>query len=510
MAQHDYDIGNSSGLNVRNDLNDAFEATQSLNNGNTAPPTTFPYMLWVDTSGSYPVLKQRNAADSAWINIGRVDQEAFGLNYYYSGTSAPATTQAYMPWVDTSGANPIFKIRNAANSAWITVGRVDVNNFGLLPLTGGAMSGPITYSNTDSTSVPVGTTGQRPGSPTNGMMRGNSTLNVLEGYINSAWRQMTMPHTTKGDMAVHDGTSVGRLPIGSDGQILMADSTQTFGLKWSASSVADGSITLAKLASALQVFLVPTGAFIPFGGTSIPTGFLLCNGQAVSRTTYADLYTAIGTAYGNGDGSTTFNVPDLRGTFLRGHMDVSTVSGSGSASSNNATFTAHGIIRTGMKVRISSGTLTGLSANTDYFAIVVDADTLAFATSYSSAIAGTKISISGTNSAVITQWEDPDQSSRDESASGGNSGASIGSRQQDALQAHKHGMTANLSGNETNSGATSGSGAASSATANLGAGSATQRQLFSRNYSADTSFGSPRLSYETRPSSITSNYIIKT
>lgn len=48
-----------------------------------------------------------------------------------------------------------------------------------------------------------------------------------------------------------------------------------------------------------------------------PTGWLLCNGSAVSRTTYANLFAAIGTNYGAGDGSTTFNVPDFRGTFLR-------------------------------------------------------------------------------------------------------------------------------------------------------------------------------------------------
>lgn len=60
---------------------------------------------------------------------------------------------------------------------------------------------------------------------------------------------------------------------------------------------------------------LPAGAVFPFGGTSIPAGwpFLLCQGQAVNRTTYADLFTAISTKYGVGDGSTTFNVPDLRG-----------------------------------------------------------------------------------------------------------------------------------------------------------------------------------------------------
>jgi microcystin-dependent protein len=64
--------------------------------------------------------------------------------------------------------------------------------------------------------------------------------------------------------------------------------------------------------------VVPTGAILPYGGGSAPSGWLLCDGAAVSRTTYDDLFTAIGTAYGVGDGSTTFNVPDLRGRYPLG------------------------------------------------------------------------------------------------------------------------------------------------------------------------------------------------
>jgi len=58
-----------------------------------------------------------------------------------------------------------------------------------------------------------------------------------------------------------------------------------------------------------------------FGMTTAPSGFLKCNGAAVSRSTYADLFAAIGTTYGAGNGSTTFNLPDLRGEFLRGWDD---------------------------------------------------------------------------------------------------------------------------------------------------------------------------------------------
>lgn len=59
--------------------------------------------------------------------------------------------------------------------------------------------------------------------------------------------------------------------------------------------------------------LVPSGVIWPYGGASAPSGFLLCNGSAVSRSTYADLFAIIGTVYGSGDGSTTFNLPNLIG-----------------------------------------------------------------------------------------------------------------------------------------------------------------------------------------------------
>ena len=54
---------------------------------------------------------------------------------------------------------------------------------------------------------------------------------------------------------------------------------------------------------------------------SVPNGYLMCDGAAVDRATYADLFAIIGTTYGNGDGSTTFNVPDLRNLFIRGFPD---------------------------------------------------------------------------------------------------------------------------------------------------------------------------------------------
>lgn len=66
---------------------------------------------------------------------------------------------------------------------------------------------------------------------------------------------------------------------------------------------------------------VPVGGIIALATGTAPSGYMKCNGAAVSRTTYDQLFLAIGTTFGVGDGSTTFNLPDLRGEFIRGHDD---------------------------------------------------------------------------------------------------------------------------------------------------------------------------------------------
>ncbi len=68
--------------------------------------------------------------------------------------------------------------------------------------------------------------------------------------------------------------------------------------------------------------VIPPGSIFPYAASTAPAGFLLCYGQAISRTDYANLFGTIGTTYGKGDGSTTFNVPDLRGRTLIGIDDM--------------------------------------------------------------------------------------------------------------------------------------------------------------------------------------------
>jgi microcystin-dependent protein len=82
---------------------------------------------------------------------------------------------------------------------------------------------------------------------------------------------------------------------------------------------------------------IPVGAIVAWPASSVPTGWLECYGQAVSRTTYAALFAAIGTAYGVGDGSTTFNLPDMRGRTIAGEDDM------GGSSANRLTGVTNGV-----------------------------------------------------------------------------------------------------------------------------------------------------------------------
>lgn len=67
-----------------------------------------------------------------------------------------------------------------------------------------------------------------------------------------------------------------------------------------------------------KYFDMPTGSIIPYAGKNIPNGYLFCDGSAISRTQYNNLFVALGVSWGSGDGTMTFNLPDLRGNFLRG------------------------------------------------------------------------------------------------------------------------------------------------------------------------------------------------
>jgi microcystin-dependent protein len=145
--------------------------------------------------------------------------------------------------------------------------------------------------------------------------QGDDRIRELKTDVQTALRG----NTTEGDEAVFPGSDTSN-PVyryrGLKGTEVARPAAGEYGLY-----VNDDKRTLQRdngVAWQDIAQLMPAGIILPYGGTSAPYGFLLCNGAAVSRTTYADLFAVVGENFGEGDGNTTFNLPDLRGRFIRG------------------------------------------------------------------------------------------------------------------------------------------------------------------------------------------------
>jgi len=133
----------------------------------------------------------------------------------------------------------------------------------------------------------------------------NGTFNVVTGKLAINATAIT---STAAELNLLDGgTSVGS-------SITIADTDGVV--------VNDAGTMKSVPASDFKEYIMPSGVVMPYAGSSAPTGFLLCDGSAISRSTYSDLFSAISTTYGTGDGSSTFNVPDLRGRVVAGQDDM--------------------------------------------------------------------------------------------------------------------------------------------------------------------------------------------
>ena len=282
----DYNIANASGASVRSDLNAVFDAIKTLN----------------------------------------------------SGGSDPSNTAAFMPYVDTADSNNL-KIRNAANNAFVTVGSVDSANLGLLPRAGGTMTGQLLADDSAGASAPAiafdGDTDTgifRVGANTMGF----ATAGVERVEISDAGLDMSngLP------IRFQDSSGAPFVALKSPSSV---SSNVTFTLPGADGS--NGQMLQTNGSGALSfttVQGVPSGSVFCMAVATVPSGYLECNGAAVSRTTYSVLFAVIGTAYGTGNGSSTFNLPDLRGEFVRGFDNgKGTDSGRSIATSQSAQNASH-------------------------------------------------------------------------------------------------------------------------------------------------------------------------
>lgn len=155
--------------------------------------------------------------------------------------------------------------------------------------------------------------------------------------------------------------------------------------------------------------LIPTGLILPYGGSAAPTNWFLCDGTAKNRVTYATLFAIVGTTFGVGDGSTTFNLPDLRGRMPVGAGTGTKVATFASRSSNVVTVTgltnaANNEFQTGQAVtyHTTNTVMTGLTNDTVYYVVRTGNLTFSLATTLANAQNGVVISLSSDGSGTQT------------------------------------------------------------------------------------------------------------
>ena len=266
MAQvADYNIANASGASVRSDINSVLEAIKTCNSGGNDPSNPEPFMLYVDTADSNKL-----------------------------------------------------KIRNSANNDFTEIGLVNSPNLGLLPVTGGTMTGGLRVDTSSSPTTPGLSFGNdsdtglyRKDANKLGIACGGSQIANFEaaGLLINATGSATR------GLFFNENDNTHHVAIRAPSSIPTSYSLQL------PSAVVNGGFLQTDGSGNLSFSViegVPTGSVFCRAASVVPAGYLECNGAAVSRSTYAGLFGIIGVQYGAGNGSTTFNLPDLRGEFIRG------------------------------------------------------------------------------------------------------------------------------------------------------------------------------------------------
>lgn len=252
-----YTVDNAAGNVVRADINTILEAIRTNNSGGSDPSNPIKFMLY--------------------------------------GKSSDDTLRIY------DGSN--FRV----------IGDAGEDNLGLLPRTGGTMTGQLFGDDASVAASPAYSFDQ---DPDTGMFRSSantlafSTAGVERANINS--NGLTI--RSRGDLRLGDSNNSNYIALQAASSV---SSNVTFTLPSSDGS--DGQMLKTNGSGTLSfttVQGVPSGAVFCLAVSAVPADYLECNGQSVSRTTYAALFAVIGTTYG-GSGS-SFNVPDLRGEFVRG------------------------------------------------------------------------------------------------------------------------------------------------------------------------------------------------
>ena len=289
-----FPIPNDTGANVLADINENVRANATNNSGSTTPPITLAHQFFVDESTNPDTLRIRNASNNGFIELGKLQTNLGHMpdtGGSFSGNISVPSGNAGSPSIQLNDADTGFYL-SAANDIGITTGgavRLNVNSNGLTVNAGKEL---------------------RLKDP-----QDNNYL-ALKSPALSSDLTFTLPNS--------DGNAGDKLESDGNGN-----------LSWQ------------------PVQGVPTGSVHVMATTTVPSGYLECAGQYISRTTYANLFAIIGTTWGTNAG-TNFRLPDLRGQFVRGWANTSSVdSGRSFASSQSSQNLSHNHSYSGGSVSVS-------------------------------------------------------------------------------------------------------------------------------------------------------------
>lgn len=274
------------------------------------------------------------------------------LNSYVAGTSTPLATYTDVS-EGTANANPVILDSAGCADVWLGDGSyklnltdsADVSVWTVDDIQGETAAGFLAEVNSISTSTNITSAYDQDFI----VVTAASTLSLLaaataeEGFTFSVYNASSGNVTVDpdGSEEINDTTTLTIYPGGTATVVSDGDEWFTSGVSLgipSNPSPASGDVLYFSANGSPEwgSFGIPTGTVLFYASSTAPSGWSMAYGQAVSRTTYSDLFNIVGTTFGSGDGSTTFNLPDCRGHVIAGWDNMGGVSG------NNLTTTIDG------------------------------------------------------------------------------------------------------------------------------------------------------------------------
>jgi microcystin-dependent protein len=266
----------------------------SVTVGDAAPATPGGGDLWWDSANGRLFVYYIDIDSSQWVDASPNISGSNGSNVF-SGPNAPSNAVEGALWFNTT-TNQLYVY---TSDTWVETqnsvsGVTEVT--GTLPITiTGTTADPVVGVSQASTSA-TGVVRLATQAETDAATEGNVVL--TPGGL-AAGIDNYLPQASE--------VTRGAIELATTAEVQVGTNTTK-------------AVTPDTLSSSLAALglAIPSGSVTAFAGATAPAGYLICDGSQVSRTTYADLYAVIADTYGAGDGSTTFNLPDLRGEFIRG------------------------------------------------------------------------------------------------------------------------------------------------------------------------------------------------